>query len=137
DVRQAELEITAAGLDVQAARKAFYPALGIEAVVGYQSFDLTKLVNTPDSLLFTVLSGAAAPLLNRKGITADYYSANSREKQAVLHYERAVLNAFVEVSNRVSLTQKLSQGYGLKRQQVDRLSQAVDISTELFNLNRA
>jgi NodT family efflux transporter outer membrane factor (OMF) lipoprotein len=137
DVRQAELEITAAGLDVQAARKAFYPALGIGAVVGYQSSDLTKLVNTPDSLLFGALAGAAAPLLNRKGITADYYSANSREMQAVLHYERAVLNAFVEVSNRVSLTRNLSQGYGLKQQQVNRLTQAVDISTELFNLNRA
>lgn len=136
DVRQAELELAAAGLDVQAARKAFYPTLGIEAVIGYQSFDATKLVNTPDSLLFAVLGKAFAPLLNRKGITADYYSANSREMQAVLHYERAVLNAFVEVSNRVSLTRNLSQGYGLKQQQIDRLSQSVDISTELFRLNR-
>jgi len=54
----------------------------------------------------------------------------------VFHYERAVLIAFVEVSNRVSLTRNLSQGYGLKQQQVDRLSQSVDISTELFRLNR-
>lgn len=137
DVRQAELELAAAGLDVEAARKAFYPTLGIEAVVGYQSFALAKLVNTPDSLLYSTFSRAFAPLLNRKGITADYYSANSREMQAVLHYERAVLIAFVEVSNRVSLTRNLSQGYGLKQQQVGRLAQAVDISTELFNLNRA
>lgn len=137
DVRQAELELTAAGLDVEAARKAFYPSLGIESVVGYQSFDVTKLVNTPDSLLFGLFGRAFAPLLNRKGIKADYYSANSREMQAVLHYERAVLTAFVEVSNRVSLTRNLSQGYGLKQQQVDRLAQSVDISTELFNLNRA
>jgi outer membrane protein TolC len=48
-----------------------------------------------------------------------------------------VLIAFVEVSNRVSLTRNLSQGYGLKQQQVDRLTQSVDISNELFNLNRA
>jgi len=136
DVRQAELELAAAGLDVEAARKAFYPSLGIEAVVGYQSYGLTKLVNTPDSLLFEVLGKAFKPLLNRKGITADYFSANSREMQAVLHYERAVLIAFVEVSNRVSLTRNLSQGYGLKQQQVGRLAQSVDISTELFNLNR-
>ena len=136
DVRQAELELTAAGLEVEAARKAFYPTLGIESVVGYQSFDATKLVNTPDSLLFTVLGKAFRPMLNRKGITADYYSANSREMRAVLQYERAVLNAFVEVSNRVSLTRNLSQSYGLKQQQVDRLNQSVEISTELFNLNR-
>lgn len=136
DVRQAELELAAAGLDVVAARKAFYPTLGIEAVVGFQSYDLTKLVNTPDSLLFGLFSKTFAPLLNRKGIKADYFSANSREMQAVLRYERAVLIAFVEVSNRVSLTRNLSQGYGLKQQQVDRLAQSVDISTELFKLNR-
>ena len=137
DVRQAELELTAAGLDVEAARKAFYPSLGIESLVGYQSFDATKLINTPDSLLFGIIGKAFAPLLNRKGITADYVSANSREMQSVLHYERAVLTAFVEVSNRVSLTRNLSEGYKLKQQQVDRLAQSVDISTELFNLNRA
>ncbi len=137
DVRQAELELAAAGLDVEAARKAYYPSIGIESVVGYQSFDVTKLVNTPDSLLFGLVGRAFVPLLNRKGITADYFSANSREMQAVLRYERAVLIAFVEVSNRVSLTRNLSQGYGLKQQQVDRLAQSVDISTELFNLNRA
>jgi outer membrane protein, multidrug efflux system len=136
DVRQAELELTAAGLDVDAARKAFYPTLGIEAVVGYQSFDATKLLNTPDSLLFGILGKAFTPLLNRKGITADFNAANSREMQAVLRYERSVLTAFVEVSNRVSLTRNLSEGYRLKQQQVERLSQAVDISTELFKLNR-
>lgn len=136
DVRQAELELKAAGLDVDAARKAFYPSIGIESVVGFQSFDATKLLNTPDSLLFEIAGRAFKPLLNRKGLTADFLSANSREMQAVLHYERAVLNAFIEVSNRVSLTRNLSEGYKLKQQQVDRLAQSVDISTELFNLNR-
>ncbi|MEO5926785.1 MAG: TolC family protein [Bryobacteraceae bacterium] len=106
-------------------------------MVGFQSYDLTKLINTPDSLLFGMIGRAFTPLLNRKGITADYFAANSVEMQAVLHYERAVLTAFIEVSNRVSLTRNLSQGYGLKQQQVDRLSQSVDISNQLFNLNRA
>lgn len=137
DVRQAELDLAAAGLDVDAARKAFYPSVGIEAVVGFQTFDAAKLVNTPDSLLLGLVGKAFTPLLNRRGITADYNSANSREMQAVLQYERAVLTAFIEVSNRVSLTRNLSQGYGLKEKQVERLAQSVDISTQLFNLNRS
>ncbi len=137
DVRQAELELKAAGLDVDAARKAFYPSIGIEAVVGYQTFDAAKLVSTPDSILWAMVGKTFMPLLNRKGLSADYITADSREIQAVLRYERAVLSAFVEVSNRVSLTRNLSEGYKLKQQQVDRLGQAVDISSELFNLNRA
>lgn len=137
DVRQAELELAAAGLDVQAAKAAFYPSLGIESVIGFQSYDVTKLVSTPDSLLFGMFGRAFAPMLNRKGIQADYYSANSREMQAVLRYERAVLVAFVEVSNRVSLTRNLKDSYGLKLQQVARLAQSVEASTELFNSARA
>ena len=38
-------------LDVEAARKALYPSIGIESMVGYQTFDVAKLVNTPYSLL--------------------------------------------------------------------------------------
>jgi outer membrane protein TolC len=137
DVRQAELEMAAAQLDVAAARKAFYPSLGIESVVGYRSFDFTKLVNTPDSLLFRLAGQVFAPLLNRQGLKADYFSANSRQMQAVLHYERAVLTAFVEVSNRVNLIRNLSDSYELKRQQVDQLVHSIEISTQLFNRGRA
>jgi NodT family efflux transporter outer membrane factor (OMF) lipoprotein len=137
DVRQAELELAAAELDVSAARAAFYPTLGIEGVVGYESFDITKLVDTPDSLLYGLFASVFAPLLNRQGLKADYYSANSRQMQAVLHYERAVLTAFIEVSNRVSLIRNIGQSYELKEQQVDGLVRSIDISTQLFNSARA
>jgi outer membrane protein TolC len=95
DVRQAELELAAAELDVSAARAAFYPTLGIEGVIGYESYDITKLIDTPDSLLYGLFASVFAPLLNRQGLKADYYSANSRQMQAVLHYERAVLTALI------------------------------------------
>jgi NodT family efflux transporter outer membrane factor (OMF) lipoprotein len=137
DVRQAELELAAAGLDVDAARAAFYPSIGIDAELGYRSFNLTRLIDTPDSLLFGLFGKVFAPLLNRRGITADYFSANSREMQAVLEYERRVLVAFIEVSNRVSLIGNLSQSYELKQQQVVQLNRSIDISNQLFNSGRA
>lgn len=137
DVRQAELELAAAKLDVSAAKAAFYPSLGIEATIGYESYDLTKWVDTPDSLLFGAFAKVFAPLLNRKGLEANYYSTNSRQMQAVLQYERAVLTALVEVNNRVRLIRNLSQGYELKAQQVDRLVESIEISTMLFNSARA
>ncbi len=137
DVRQAELELAATELDVSAARAAFYPSLGIEGVIGYQSFDVTKLVNTPESLLLGLFGRVFAPLLNRQGLTAEYWSANSRQMRAVLNYERAVLTAFIEVSNRVSLIRNIGLSYELKEQQVDRLVASIDISTLLFNSARA
>ncbi len=137
DIRQAERELAAAELDVAAARAAFYPRLGIEGVIGYQSYDLTKLIDTPDSLLFGLFARVFAPILNRQGLKADYFRANSQEMMAVLHYERAVLTAFIEVSNRVSLIRNLSRSYDLKEEQVERLARSIEISSQLFNSGRA
>lgn len=137
DVRRAELELRAAALDVSAARAAFYPALRLDGRLGYQAFDVRRLFDTPDSLLFNLFAGITAPLLNRAGITAAYFSANSVQMQAVLRYERAILNAFLEVNTGVNLLQNLSQMYALKSQQVERLRESVGISTLLFNSARA
>ena len=38
DIKQAELELTAAKLDVKVARAEFYPSLGISAGIGFQAF---------------------------------------------------------------------------------------------------
>jgi NodT family efflux transporter outer membrane factor (OMF) lipoprotein len=137
DVRQAELGLRAASLDVSAARARFYPALRLDASVGYQSFDITRLLNTPDSLLYNLFAGVMAPLLNRNGITAEYFSANSREMQAVLRYERAILAAYLDVNTGLNRLRNITERYALQREQVSRLSEAVEISTLLFNSARA
>ncbi|MDB4930017.1 MAG: efflux system, outer rane lipoprotein NodT family, partial [Myxococcaceae bacterium] len=137
DVRRAELELRAASLDVSAARARFYPALHLDGRLGYQSFDVRHLVDTPDSILYGIFAGLAAPLLNRAGITAEYFSANSRQMQAVLRYERAILTAFLEVNTGLNLVRNLTLSYALKSQQVDRLTESVEISTLLFNSARA
>ena len=38
-----------------------------------------------------------APLINRNAIKATYYSANSKQIQAIYNYERTILNAYIEV----------------------------------------
>jgi NodT family efflux transporter outer membrane factor (OMF) lipoprotein len=137
DVRRAELELRAAELDVSAARARFYPALHLDGRLGFQSFDVRHLVDTPDSILYGIFAGVMAPLFNRNAITADYFSSNSRQMQAVLRYERAILTAYVEVNTGLSLLRNLARSYALKSQQVDRLTESVDISTLLFNSARA
>lgn len=137
DVRRAELELRAAELDVSAARARFYPALRLDAGVGVQSFDITRLVTTPDSILYNVFAGVMAPLLNRNGITAEYFSSNSRQMTAVLQYERAMLTAYLDVNTGLNRLRNITQAYALQREQVARLAEAVEISTLLFNSARA
>lgn len=137
DVRQAELQLTASQLSVSAARARFYPSLRLDVGIGYHSFDITQLFATPESLIYGVLAGLTAPLLNRSAITADYFAANSQQMEAVLRYEQTILSAFIDVNNGVNLVRNMAHAYELREQQVERLQQSVDFSTLLFNAARA
>ena len=137
DVRQAELELEASKLDVSVARARFYPSLSIEASLGFQSFNITHLVNTPESLLYNLAGNLTAPLLNRAGIEAQYRTANARQIQSVFMYERTLLQAFTDVANQLIRYENLQKSYDLQLQQVDTLAQSVEISATLFQSARA
>ena len=137
DIRAAELQLQAAQLDVSAARARFFPALSLDAAIGYSSFDITRLIDTPGSLFFNIFAGLTAPLFNRSGITTSYYSSDARQRQAVLEYERAILAGYLEVVSRLSLVETLARSYELREQQVERLRESVEMSTRLFNAARA
>lgn len=137
DVRQAQLELAAAQLDVDIAKASFYPSLGIGATIGYQSFDFLKLLATPASLLYGLAADVMVPLLNRNGLTATYNSANAKQMQAVYAYERSVLNGCQEVSSRLSLINNLEKSYDLRTQEVEKLNQSIEISSRLFASARA
>jgi multidrug efflux system outer membrane protein len=137
DVRQAELELEAAQLDVKSAKAAFYPSLSLDAGIGYESFNIAHLVNTPASLLYNLAGNLVAPLLNRKAIKAQYFSANARQLEAVFNYERTLLQAFTEVVNKLSMVKNLEQSYQLQSKQVDTLVQSIEVSNVLFQSARA
>ena len=137
DVRAAELELEAAKVDVKAARKTFYPALSIDAAAGYRSFNAAHIVSTPESLMYNLAGNLVAPLMNRAGIEAQYRSANARQIQAVLGYERSVLQAFTDVVNQLVKFENLQKSYDLEQQQVDTLSKSVEVSNVLFLSARA
>jgi NodT family efflux transporter outer membrane factor (OMF) lipoprotein len=137
DIRQAEQALQAAKLDVKAAKAEFYPSLVITAGVGYGAFNPQYLFQSPQSLLYNIAGGLVAPLINRNAIKANYLSANAKQIQAVYNYERAILNAHIEVVNQLSNINNLNQSYVLKDSQVQTLTQAIDISTTLFRSARA
>jgi NodT family efflux transporter outer membrane factor (OMF) lipoprotein len=137
DIKQAELELSAAQLDVNAARAEFYPSLNISAALGFQAFNPSYLVKFPESLLFSLVGDLTGPLMNKKGIQAEFNKANARQLQALYNYDRTVLNAFIEVSNELSNISNLDQMYDLKSREVDTLIKSIDISNDLFKSDRA
>ncbi|GAA5507605.1 efflux transporter outer membrane subunit [Novipirellula caenicola] len=137
DIRQAEREVAAAGLDVKVARARFYPSLNLSAGVGYRAFDAGYLFSTPESLIYNVAGDLVAPLINKKAIKAAYRSANAQQLQAVYDYQRTVLNAYTEVVNQLTKVDNYAKSIEIKKQQLESLEASVDSATKLFQNARA
>ena len=95
DIRQTELELSATKLDVKVAKANFYPSLRISSGLGYQAFNPSYLLKTPESMLYYLGGDLVGPLINRNAIKATYYNANARQIQAVYSYEQTILNAYI------------------------------------------
>ena len=137
DVRQAMQQLEATKLDVKVAKANFYPTLMITAGIGYEAFNPQYLIKSPEAMIASAAAGLVAPLINRNAIKATYYSANSKQIQAVFNYERNILRAHIEVANQLSNISNLKKSYDLKANQVLALTQSIDISMSLFKAARA
>ena len=136
DIRQAELELAAAKLDVQVAKANFYPSFSLNAGVGLQAFNPVYLVR-PESILYNLAGDLVAPLFNKNAIKATYFNANEKQIQAVYNYERSILNAHIEVVNQLSRMDNFTKSYETKAKEVDILTQSITISNNLFRSARA
>lgn len=137
DIRQAELELAASKIDINVAKADFYPSLEIKAGLGFNAFNPSYIFTSPQSLIYSLTGELVAPLINRNAIKARYMTANAKQIQAIYNYEKTILNAYIEVANQLSNINNLENTYALKSQEVDALTQSVDISNELFNSARA
>jgi len=137
DIKQAELDLAAAKIDVKVAKAKFYPSLGISASIGYQAFNPSYLLKTPESIFYSLAGDLAGPLINKNAIKADYLTANAKQLQAVYNYERSILNGYIEVANQLSNISNLQKSYDLKAKQVKALTESIDISNDLFKSARA
>jgi multidrug efflux system outer membrane protein len=136
DIRQAEQELEAAKLDIAVARASFYPNITLRAGIGFQAFNPIYLIN-PKSIAINLLGDLVAPLINKNAIKANYYNANERQIQAVFKYEQVVLNAHLEVMNQLSGNKNYAESYATKSNQVEILSNSIEISNSLFKSARA
>jgi NodT family efflux transporter outer membrane factor (OMF) lipoprotein len=136
DIRQAERELSAAGLDIKVARANFYPQLILNGGVGLNAFNPAHLFE-PGAVLGDIAGTFIGPLVNRRAIKAQYLTNNAKQRQAVYDYQRTILNAFTEVINRITMVQNYSNSVEIKKQQMASLQKAVQAATDLYLLARA
>ena len=131
DIRRAERELRAAGLDVQVARINFFPQLFLNAGVGLEAFNMAYLYN-PQAVAGTIANSLVGPLVNFRSIKAQYLTANANQLRAIYDYQRTVINAFTEVVNRLTRVQNYSNSVVLRKQQTATLEEAVNVAEVLF-----
>lgn len=132
DIRAAERELAASGLDVASARARFFPTVDITAGVGFEAFN-PKYLFDPGAFIANAAGQMVAPLINKAAIRADYLTANARQLEAVYNYQRTVLNAFTEVVNSLAKVQNYRESVAIKQEQVKALEESVTVARELFN----
>jgi NodT family efflux transporter outer membrane factor (OMF) lipoprotein len=136
DIRQAERELAANGLDVLVARARFFPKLDITGSVGVEAFD-PRYIFDPEAVAANAAGQLVAPFINRAAIKADYLSANAEQLQAVYNYQRTILNAFTEVVNNMAAAENYRRSVEIKKLQLAALRTSVGVANNLFQSDRA
>jgi NodT family efflux transporter outer membrane factor (OMF) lipoprotein len=136
DIRQAELELAAAKLDVQVAKANFYPSFSLNAGIGFQAYNPLYLIR-PESMLYNLAGEVVGPLVNKNAIKATYFNVNALQTKAVYNYEQSILNAHIEVLNQLSNLENTRSSYETKSKEVDILNESISISNNLFRSARA
>ncbi|WP_343665211.1 efflux transporter outer membrane subunit [Chryseobacterium mucoviscidosis] len=137
DIKQAELELKSSKLDVEAARKEFYPSLEISATLGLEAFKPSYLVKLPESMAASLVGELAGPLINKSAIKANFQAADARQIQALYEYDKTILNAYLDVANLMSKVKNIDQYYKLKSEETQALEKSIDIANQLFKNSRA
>ncbi len=131
DVQEAELELTAARLDVASAKAAAMPSLTLTPYLGVNAFK-GSLLFTAASLTYGIIGGVTAPLINRKENLGNYQLTGAAQKEAFHRYQQSLLNSFREVYvglNEIDNKQKIEK---LKELEVTELQQAVSTANDLY-----
>lgn len=131
DIRAAEREVVATGLDIQVAKKNFYPRLILTGRVGFEAFD-PKFLFDPNAFAAAAAGELVGPLINKKAIQAEYMNANAKQLQAIFNYQRTILTAFTEVVNLMTKVDNYRESVMVKQEQVRAMEASVSAAQELF-----
>lgn len=131
DIAAAERRMAAANADIGVAKAAFFPAIRINGLAGFQSVDAGSWFNW-SSRLWSVGPSLQLPLftggLNRAGLAA----AHAAYDQTVANYRQTVLNAFGEVENALAAQYLLADESNADAEAVAAAEHALQISNNRY-----
>ncbi|TCD47189.1 efflux transporter outer membrane subunit [Chlorobium sp. N1] len=132
DVKQAEMALREAYLDVGTARSSLYPSFTLTAEGGVDALRASDWFTTPGSLFGVVGAGVVQPLFQQGRLQAALRKAKIRNRQAEFMFRQSVIKAVGEVSDAQVALRKLQEQEALASRRASTLRSAVRNSSMLF-----
>jgi multidrug efflux system outer membrane protein len=136
DVRQAEEEARAANADIGVTVGGFLPKIGLSAILGAVSPELSGITSRKAGL-WSFGAGATGPLFQGGGLRGQYDQAKAAWEEARLRYQQAALNAFGDVASALVARQRLSEERERQERAVGAYKEAVKLSSQRYTAGRA
>lgn len=128
DVRRAEREIAAASARIGVETAELYPRFSLTGSFGFESGRTSDLFEWK-SRSWSIGPSVRWNLFSGSAVRARIAAAGAREQQALARYDKAVLESFEEVENRLT-------SFGMERSRRESLRAAVEANTRALDYSR-
>ena len=132
DVKQAEADMQAAGLDVAMARAAMYPSISISGKAGVGNESFAALLSTGNpfwALGFSV----DLPLFDRGLRLSQIERAKAVQRESVIAYMQTVRSAFHEVNRALLSLQSVDQSVSLLNDELEAAQKANELAKHQYD----
>jgi len=131
DVREAEQKLVKANAQIGVAKAAFFPRIGLTALLGAVSPELSAFTSGTASL-WALAGSLTAPIFQGGRIREGYLASVAAWEQARLQYEVTAIRAFQEVSDALVTLQKLARFEAEQARSVAALEQSVRVANRRY-----
>jgi outer membrane protein, multidrug efflux system len=131
DVAEGERQMAYQNAQVGIAMTAFYPHITLSGTGGWESRDITSLLNLP-SAFWSLGGDALEPIVNGGRNRANLASARAAYDESVNNYRETVLEAFQQVEDGLSNLEMLTKAEKTQQTAVTDSRKALDIANNRY-----
>jgi multidrug efflux system outer membrane protein len=136
DILQAEQLARSANAQIGVAVGDFLPKVGLTALYGGVSSDLST-ITSPGANLWSVAANVSGPVFQGDRLYGQYRQSKAAWEAAKLQYQETALNAFREVADALVTRQKLERMRAQQARAVAAGQQAMEVSTRRYLAGKA
>ncbi len=129
DIAEAEARLAAAGGNVEAARKAFFPTIELSAQAALQSILLKNLFR-PESTVASIVASLTQPIFDGYNLQGQLDLKRAQQDELLQSYRKSIISAFADVENALIAIKQTSEHERLQALAVASSRKAYQITEE-------